>query len=157
MFVTTGQVINIHVQFFAAPSSVLLVFTMQCAKKPNPTSSTLQEWYNKFVSLPTEKATFVRVTDKVAVCSMRKRNFEKYGACDQLAVAIAIDDKVAIQAPSHYVTVELHGEFTRGQMIVDKEGKMNKSPNAVIVTTVDMELYKKYMYQAVDCTNGDST
>ena len=39
--------------------------------------------------------------------------------------------------------MELQGQLTRGQMVVDWRGKFGKEPNVDIVTKIDIEKVKK--------------
>lgn len=49
-----------------------------------------------------------------------ERAKKQYAYCDEVAIAVAIDhDRIVKEAKFLRVTVELHGEVTRGQMAVD--------------------------------------
>ena len=65
-------------------------------------------------------------------------------ACDPVAMAIAIDNSVIIETDRKYCEVELKGELTRGQMVVDWNGFLKKEPNVDIVTKVDLSIVKSF-------------
>ena len=78
--------------------------------------------------------------------SKRKREVLKYSqyySCDPLAVAIAIDPSVVLESVRAYCTVELQGEYTRGQMVVDWRSHLNKAPNVELVLKLDIDKVKQ--------------
>ena len=60
-------------------------------------------------------------------------------------MAIVLDKSVATETMDIYVTVELAGNHTKGQMICDWEKKLSKEPNATIVTKFDAKKVRKYL------------
>lgn len=70
-------------------------------------------------------------------------------SCDSYAMAAAVDDSFIIEADQFPVSVELVGTHTRGMMIVDTLGLLNKTHKAFIVKKVDMERFKKMMMAAL--------
>jgi purine nucleosidase len=82
-----------------------------------------------------------------------RRKFHSYIVCDQLAMAAAIDPKCVAQQSSHYVTVELSGRNTRGQMVVDRSGHLGEQPNVFLIDSVDMDLFRSMMLWSL----GDET
>ena len=65
-------------------------------------------------------------------------------ACDPVAMAIAIDNSVLKKMDRKYCAVELRGELTRGQMVVDWNGVLRKEPNVGIITKVDLSIIKTF-------------
>ncbi|XP_002166145.2 uncharacterized protein LOC100197535 [Hydra vulgaris] len=78
-------------------------------------------------------------------------NVEEMVLCDALAVAVAVDPKLITKYHSVYAVVELYGEYTKGQMVIDwypdkrSDGKTINNPNVIIVDQVNVELYKKML------------
>jgi purine nucleosidase len=66
---------------------------------------------------------------------------------DPLAMAVTLKPTLAMRVISHFVSVELHGTYTRGQTVVDYVGLTGKNPNVSIVTAIDMngvfDLFKR--------------
>lgn len=62
------------------------------------------------------------------------------GVCtpEVLAVAIVIDSTIILEKERLYATVELKGEFSRGMMVIDKRGFLNKESNVSIIKTLDL-------------------
>ena len=67
---------------------------------------------------------------------------------DALAVAYAIDPTILITRP-YYVEVETKGEFTRGQTVVDVYRITGKEPNIQVAVDLDLEKYKRFIFEAV--------
>jgi purine nucleosidase len=57
---------------------------------------------------------------------------------DPLAIAITLEPALVKRSVWHYVTVEVRGEYTRGQTVIDYRGTLNNDPNVQIVTEVDI-------------------
>lgn len=73
-------------------------------------------------------------------------------------MAAAIDPRYVTQKSLHYATVELSGNFTRGQMVVDYGKKIvGKTPNVYLIDRVDIELFKKMMLWSLDAPSIDYT
>ena len=75
---------------------------------------------------------------------MHTMKLPNFYACDPVAMAIAIDNSVIIETDRKYCDVELKGELTRGQMVVDWNGFLKKEPNVDIVTKVDLSTVKTF-------------
>ena len=75
----------------------------------------------------------------------RKRRKEvlklaKYISCDPIAMAVALDEPGMVTSrDTQYCTVELHGELTRGQMVVDWNQLLKRDPNVDIITGVNLD------------------
>ncbi len=57
---------------------------------------------------------------------------------DFLAVAAAIEPGIVRKAENKFVEVELHGQHSRGQTVVDWRGVNGKAPNVELVLELDM-------------------
>ena len=57
---------------------------------------------------------------------------------DPLAMAIALQPSLVQASTRRYVTVELRGDHTRGQTVIDHRGTLKHDPNVEIVTEVDI-------------------
>uniref|UniRef100_A0A0B6YRK8 Inosine/uridine-preferring nucleoside hydrolase domain-containing protein n=1 Tax=Arion vulgaris TaxID=1028688 RepID=A0A0B6YRK8_9EUPU len=54
------------------------------------------------------------------------------------AVAMVIDSTIILEKEKVFATVELKGEYSRGLMVVDRRGFLNKEPNVYIVKNMDL-------------------
>lgn len=72
-----------------------------------------------------------------------------YTSCDLLTMAIVINDSIATDVGHLYATVELTGTLSKGQMVVDWRGFIEKPPNMKIVRKVDYEEAKKLFFNMV--------
>ena len=76
---------------------------------------------------------------------IERRPYRTYVACDQLSMAAAIDPSCVLLQSPFYVTVELSGKNTRGQMIVDRSGHLMRPPNVFLIQGIDVDLLKTMM------------
>jgi inosine-uridine nucleoside N-ribohydrolase len=107
-----------------------------------------QEWYNRAVEQTTRAAQFIRAIDAVTVNIELSRKSDRYQAWDQLAAAVVVNDSVITEAREAHASIELHGQATRGQAVIDWNGKLGKAANVKIVTKVDKALYEQITYAA---------
>lgn len=63
--------------------------------------------------------------------------------CDNFLACCFIMPKMIQKMEHQHVTVELSGDHTRGQMIIDHLKK--EKPNAFIIKQIDAELFKKFI------------
>ncbi|XP_053311154.1 inosine-uridine preferring nucleoside hydrolase-like [Spea bombifrons] len=70
-------------------------------------------------------------------------------SCDSYAMAAAIDESFVTNAMTCAVSVELSGTYTRGMMVLDTIGKLNKKQKASVMTKCDMEKFKRFMMAAL--------
>ncbi|XP_007555529.2 inosine-uridine preferring nucleoside hydrolase isoform X2 [Poecilia formosa] len=70
-------------------------------------------------------------------------------SCDSFAMAAAVDDSFVTESDRYPVSVELAGTHTRGMMIVDTLGLLNKTHKACIMKKVDMGKFEKMMMAAL--------
>ncbi|WP_299027597.1 nucleoside hydrolase [uncultured Thermanaerothrix sp.] len=62
---------------------------------------------------------------------------------DPVAMTVALDPDVVTRASSHYVTVEVASDLTRGMTVVDERGVLNQSPNLRVVWAIDVPRWKR--------------
>lgn len=70
-------------------------------------------------------------------------------SCDSYAMAAAVDETFIIESDCYPVSVELTGMHTRGMMVVDTRGILNKTHKALIMKKVDLEKFKEMMTAAL--------
>lgn len=62
--------------------------------------------------------------------------------CDAILTAVFLfPDKCMRKEERHHATVELHGQYTRGQMLIDH--RKSKNPNVTVIELVNEEELKK--------------
>ena len=60
-----------------------------------------------------------------------------YIPCDEYAVGALLNPKgIVLESKDVYATVELKGEYTRGQVVVDWSGALKRNCNVTLVTKV---------------------
>ena len=63
-----------------------------------------------------------------------------YTTWDENAVAAFVKPAIVQEEKFVYATVELKGDYTRGQMVIDWAGRLKRSPNVTIVTKLDSKI-----------------
>jgi inosine-uridine nucleoside N-ribohydrolase len=63
--------------------------------------------------------------------------------CDNFLASCFISRKMIKKSTIRHVTIELAGNHTRGQMVIDHLTK--NPPNALVIEEIDVELFKKFM------------
>ncbi|XP_040913970.1 inosine-uridine preferring nucleoside hydrolase [Toxotes jaculatrix] len=114
------------------------------------------EFCDTWLALDSDKARFMARIFRHSIEASQSERVQKelvagtgFISCDSYAMAAAIDDSFILESDQYPVSVELTGTHTRGMMIVDTVGFMNKSRTAVIIKKVDMEKFKQMMMAAL--------
>lgn len=101
---------------------------------------------DNWLAQDSDKARFMKSIFKhtVATCARYQREMTAgpgFVSCDSYAMAAAIDDGFVWVSEPVAVTVELQGTYTRGMMVLDKLGVLEKEHQVVIMRTVDLESF----------------
>ena len=121
----------------------------------------LQEWFSKFISFDTNVSRFVRSITRQSVDNYYSggqstvEDRKNYITCDQIAAAVAIDERVAARITE--VTccgVDRSGHMTRGQVVIDWKSKPttdNDKSRCILrlVTAIDKDLYERMLLESV--------
>jgi purine nucleosidase len=76
---------------------------------------------------------------------------------DSLTVAAAIDPDIITEARDFAVDVELGGELSRGQLVVDELGVWGRPPNATVCIRADAARYKRLLFGALGAPSSASS
>lgn len=112
------------------------------------------EWFDKWVQINTPKGHLAkRIT---AEASYRVRHIlgrTAFCCCDLLAMAIILKPEIIKKQIKRFVEVELHGQHTRGMMLVERRPMVLKdcSPNVEIIKEVDMDKLKIMYNEMLEC------
>ncbi|XP_053652086.1 inosine-uridine preferring nucleoside hydrolase isoform X2 [Cherax quadricarinatus] len=118
------------------------------------------------------KSPAAELMNKIESNIIKTKEFANWITCDQLAVAWLIDSaktqhlntnckidsdvgdktsdgsRLVSSTSSCFATVELNGNLTRGQMAIDHRELMGRTPNLIIMTSLDEHLYLQYLRMA---------
>lgn len=114
------------------------------------------DWYNTVMTRKSPKAQFISKLDKFALDTFYKPQIKKgfvdqeYVMADQNLMAVALDTNVCVESMEVYADVELKGELTRGQMVVDWMKQTGNEPNVKIVTKIDRNLVESMVQKALE-------
>lgn len=96
------------------------------------------EWYDKWVNTDTEKGHFLKaISRKTSHIQRENRKHPFFRSCDMSAMVTMVDPKTILESKKMYATVELNGHLTRGMMVIDWRGILNKDTNVTIVGKLD--------------------
>lgn len=106
------------------------------------------EWkfFDLYLSVGTKRGEFMK---KI---STKIKEFEGEGPfidCDPFPMCAAIQPQIILQEKLVYATVEVQGALTRGQMVVDWEGKLKKACNVRLLQKLDLKLFMDMMLNSV--------
>ena len=138
---------SVHVVLDELRCPVSIVTWEVCLKH-----ATEWEFYDSYIAQDTEKSRFVKKITATSSEFYRKGSVgcgTDYTCCDSLAMAVAVKPEIVKRATSVYATIEAHGKFTSGQMVIDWRGVLQKEPNVKIVDDVDIQEFKIMMMSSV--------
>ncbi|XP_028289601.1 inosine-uridine preferring nucleoside hydrolase isoform X2 [Parambassis ranga] len=114
------------------------------------------EFCDAWLAQDTDKARFMERIFRHSIQASQTERFQKecvagsgFISCDSYAMAAAVDDSFILESEEHPVSVELTGTHTRGMMIVDKVGLLEKARKVSIMQKVDMEKFRQMMMAAL--------
>ena len=106
--------------------------------------------YEGWIEMDTPRAQFFK--------KMTARNYERsftvlkrpsMFAADPLALAVLLEPAIVTKAEQHHLSVEMNGNHTRGQTVVDWNDHLGKSANANIILAVDDARFQALMEQGL--------
>lgn len=102
------------------------------------------------MNINTDKGRFNKSIHKICLPILEKEIEERsYISCDLLTMAVCVDRTVVMETVDKYVTVELTGSITRGEMIVDWRDRLQKNPNVCVVLSYDINKVQVLFTQAL--------
>lgn len=97
------------------------------------------EWFTQWVQTDTPKGRFMHaITARYSALIRREFRATGYFIPDPLAMAVAINPQLVLEAEARHATVELWGQHTRGQTVIDYAELKPKARNVSIVRKLDM-------------------
>ncbi|BFZ04355.1 hypothetical protein BsWGS_07394 [Bradybaena similaris] len=100
------------------------------------------DFFDLWTNAGTHVSDFVKRSVLESAKPARVGGREGYRSCDGYCMALVIDRSVVLSAEPVYCTVELSGQFTRGQMVVDWDGLLQQPCNTLVVKELDIEKIK---------------
>ncbi|XP_077978125.1 nucleoside hydrolase-like [Glandiceps talaboti] len=110
-------------------------------------------WFEDRARLGTLKSNFITETAS-KIIQFFERIYEASTNCpyiswDGLAMVVTVHEQSVNETERVYATVELYGQMTRGQMVIDWHGKLKKPVNITIVKKIDLDFVKEVMMKSV--------
>ncbi len=109
-----------------------------------------KEVLNRWLAMDTPKAKFFKeITARTLDRSFNILKRSSLLAPDPLALAVLLEPDIVTKAEQHHLSVEINGSNSRGQTIVDWDGRLGKPANANIILTVDDHHFQALMEQGL--------
>lgn len=139
--------------FYCDPEAAAIVFSRWPQLTLIPWETALRhaltaDQVEALLQIPSPRAEFFRQTIRNRMArnpSGQKTLTEP----DPLAMAVALDPQIVTRAEHLHVEIELAGNFTRGQCVVDWSGLMQRPANTQIILEVDQKRFFNLMQQAL--------
>ncbi|KAM5181507.1 inosine-uridine preferring nucleoside hydrolase-like [Mantella aurantiaca] len=106
-------------------------------------NSLTMEYFRKWVEQDTDKARFMK---KIAAKVPQKYGFVSY---DSYAMAAAIDESIITEYTECAVSVELHGRYARGMMVLDTVDTWKKQHKVVLMKRCNLQKFKERLWAAL--------
>ncbi|XP_050403119.1 nucleoside hydrolase [Patella vulgata] len=106
------------------------------------------DFYEKWTNIATPKGTFNKKISRNSANRMLAEvtlRTPGYRSCDLFAMIAFIHSDVVLESAEASASIELKGELTRGQMVVDWDNRWSSRLNVVIYQTLDVEKIKHHM------------
>lgn len=100
------------------------------------------------MAVPTAKGRF-HASIFEAAAAKKFKAYTCFHTCDPTALMVALHPEVILDSAKVYVTVELNGAHTRGQLVVDWRGNLKKAPNVEAVKIVDSKRLQELLMAMV--------
>jgi purine nucleosidase len=109
-----------------------------------------QDEIDKIKKIPTKLARFaMECNEKALKVSMELQKAPGLTLADPVAMAVALDPSIIQKQEKYFVDVEIVGELTRGQTVVDELGVLKKIPNITIVKSIDISKWKNILFRSL--------
>ncbi|NDJ75631.1 MAG: nucleoside hydrolase [Chloroflexi bacterium] len=94
--------------------------------------------YDTLAAIDTPAGYFFRTITRAVTTYFRNTGLREFFLLpDPLAMAVTLQPGLVLASEFRYVTVELQGQYTRGQTVIDYPDKLDRAPNTHLVTRVD--------------------
>jgi inosine-uridine nucleoside N-ribohydrolase len=91
----------------------------------------------------------VAIQAKLVAFTATVTHLAGYDLPDPIAMAVALDPSVATEVRRFHVDVEVAGELTRGQTVVDRLGVGRREPNVDVVLEASREAFERVLAQTL--------
>ncbi|KAG8586752.1 hypothetical protein GDO81_005473 [Engystomops pustulosus] len=101
------------------------------------------EDFKNWVHQDTEKARFMA---KITAKWPQKSSFVSY---DSYAMAAVIEENIITEYEKCAVSVELHGRYARGMLVLDTDNKWKKEHKAILMKKCNINRFKELLWNAL--------
>ncbi|XP_060579044.1 nucleoside hydrolase-like isoform X2 [Ruditapes philippinarum] len=111
------------------------------------------EFYHKIRRNDNAITNFLRKIEKLSEKYAIEHKWDTFIPCDEVLVACFLNHDVIKSSADVYATVEVKGQYTWGQMVVDWNSVLKKNKNVKIVTNIDQTVYENILIKLVSNKN----
>ena len=104
------------------------------------------EFFYNYTGQPTTESRFLKSI------SMKISDYEDGGpwlTCDPFVIAVALCPEIILEDKRVHATIELSGRVTKGMMVVDWRGRLEKNHNVRLIEKVDLYQFKDLLLKSV--------
>ncbi|KAM3935956.1 uncharacterized protein RB166_003040 isoform 1-T3 [Leptodactylus fuscus] len=101
------------------------------------------EYFKNWVNQDTEKGRFMK---KITAKWPQKNHFVSY---DSYAMAAVIEENMITEYVTCAVSVELHGRYARGMLVLDTDDKWKKEHKAFLMKKCNLDRFKERLWNAL--------
>ncbi|XP_053381444.1 pyrimidine-specific ribonucleoside hydrolase RihA-like isoform X2 [Mercenaria mercenaria] len=107
------------------------------------------EFYHKLRTNNNRITNFLRKVEQLSVNYSIENKWGSFIPCDEVLVACCLNHDVIKTCHDVYATVEIKGQYTWGQMVVDWKSVLKKENNVKIVTDIEQSVYENVLMKLV--------
>ena len=106
------------------------------------------EWdfFYEYVGKDTPKSRFMK---KISSTIQEYEAGGPFLTCDPFVVSVIVEPEMVRHGETIHAVVELSGQNTRGQLVVDWRGVLGKQHNVVIIDKIDLDIFKRLMLKSI--------
>ena len=90
--------------------------------------------------------------EQTSVTYAHANHWKNHEPADEVLMSTTLNRDIITSSVDVYATVEVKGQYTWGQMVVDWNSVMKRPTNITLVTEIDHSKYTDLLYKAVDKT-----
>lgn len=109
----------------------------------------MQEWRKEvFGQIDTPVVHLMNAIEEKILSPLAEKILPFYVPCDAFLTAVVLNPKMASNLVPYHVDIELNGNKTRGQVVIDHFN--NNESNALIIQDFDNEIFKDFLLFAAN-------
>lgn len=153
-----NMTVSAEFNFYFDPEAAYVVLNqLQCPITLMPwevcdRNSLSWDFYHRLRETSTPKSDFLKKIEQKSAEYAKVNHWGNFVPADEVLMAAVVNHDVITKAVDVYATVEVKGQYTWGQMVVDWNSVLKKPKSMKLVTEIDHSKYTDLLFKAVDKT-----